>query len=564
MRLVHEQPVHAQLLEGHHIVLAALGLQFFQPGLQGFAGAFQLLDGKPFAAAGLHLGNALGNLVDLLMEEPFLALHADGDLLKLRIPHDNGVVAAGGDAGAELFPVVLLKILFCCDQDIGRRVQPQKLRSPLLGQVVGNDKEALLAQAQPFGLHRGGHHLKGLARAHLMGQQGVAAVEDVGNGSQLVLPQLNGGIHAAEGDVAAVILAGAGAVHFLVILADQRLAALRVFPNPVPESVPDGLLLLGGQGGFFGVQHPAFPALRVLDGVVDSHVPQVQGILQNLVGVGASSPVGGVSRHVPLSHSVFTGNLPLGGEGGVVDLNVALEVKRGVKGFVHKLLDVLLADPGRAQAHLNLRSVQVFGLGGGQGLHVDCKGWVLLRRPLGLPQLPAHVAGKVFVGGHIMGRPVLFQLARYTEDDASQLGGQFLAGFACQLLHIRHIHAGFYGLLCLLLAATGIQVCLYLKKRQNKPEKGLYIDLKQQILLIDGMQCAISSLDLQLLYLLWEKKGECVNREDLKTACWPHDPQADEKLDAHIQTIRKVLQDFPDYRISTARGRGYYLTTASS
>lgn len=77
------------------------------------------------------------------------------------------------------------------------------------------------------------------------------------------------------------------------------------------------------------------------------------------------------------------------------------------------------------------------------------------------------------------------------------------------------------------------------------------------------MQCAISSLDLQLLYLLWEKKGECVNREDLKTACWPHDPQADEKLDAHIQTIRKVLQDFPDYRISTARGRGYYLTAAS-
>ena len=128
---------------------------------------------------------------------------------------------------------------------------------------------------------------------------------------------------------------------------------------------------------------------------------------------------------------------------------------------------------------------------------------------------------------------------------------------------LRHIHAGFYGLLCLLLAATGIQVCLYLKKRQNKPEKGLYIDLKQQILLIDGMQCAISSLDLQLLYLLWEKKGECVNREDLKTACWPHDPQADEKLDAHIQTIRKVLQDFPDYRISTAKGRGYYLTAAS-
>lgn len=123
----------------------------------------------------------------------------------------------------------------------------------------------------------------------------------------------------------------------------------------------------------------------------------------------------------------------------------------------------------------------------------------------------------------------------------------------------RYIHTAFYALLCMLFAGAGIQVCLYLKKRRNQPEKGLCIDLSHQILRIDGMQCAIPKLDLQLLYLLWEKKGECVNREYIKTACWPHDPQADEKLDTHIQTIRKVLQDFPDYRIVTVKGRGYYL-----
>lgn len=127
-----------------------------------------------------------------------------------------------------------------------------------------------------------------------------------------------------------------------------------------------------------------------------------------------------------------------------------------------------------------------------------------------------------------------------------------------------HIPITLYGLLILLAGAIGIQMYLYYKKRRKLPETGLYIDLPHHVLLIDGMQCGIPHLDLQLLYLLWKKQGQCVNREEIKSACWPHDPQADEKLDAHIQTIRKVLQDFPDYRIVTAGRRGYYLTTAST
>ena len=38
------------------------------------------------------------------------------------------------------------------------------------------------------------------------------------------------------------------------------------------ESVPDRLLLLGGQGGLFGIQHPALPAVRVLHRVVDTDI----------------------------------------------------------------------------------------------------------------------------------------------------------------------------------------------------------------------------------------------------------------------------------------------------
>ena len=93
------------------------------------------------------------------------------------------------------------------------------------------------------------------------------------DGSQLMLPQGDGRVHTAKSDMASVILTGSCAIHFLVVLAYQRLAALRVFPNPVPESIPDGLLLLGGQGGLLGVQHPALLAVRVLHGVVDTDIP---------------------------------------------------------------------------------------------------------------------------------------------------------------------------------------------------------------------------------------------------------------------------------------------------
>ena len=169
VRLVHKEPVHAELFKSYHIILAAFRLQLFQPGLQGFLGPFQLFHRKAFPAAGLHLGDALGDFPYLFPQKPLLAFLADGDFLKLRVSDNDGIIVAGGDPGAELLAVVLLKVLFGCHQDIGRRVQPQKLRSPLLGQVVRDHEKGLLAQPQALGLHRGGHHLKGLARAHLMG-----------------------------------------------------------------------------------------------------------------------------------------------------------------------------------------------------------------------------------------------------------------------------------------------------------------------------------------------------------------------------------------------------------
>ena len=267
---------------------------------------------------------------------------------------DNGVVVAGGDPGAELLPVVGLKVFLGCDQDFCRGIEPQKLRRPLLGQVVRHHKEGLLAQPQALGFHRGGHHLKGLARADLVCQQRIAAIQHMSDSTQLVIPQGNGRVHTSECDVGPVVFTGPGGVHFFIVLAHQGLAALRVSPNPIAESVPDGLLLLGSQGGLLGVQHPALPAVCVLHGVVNADIPQVQAVLQNLVGVGTAGSVGGVGRHIVFGYRAFACDLPLGGIGGVIDLDGALEIVRGVEGLIHELLDVLLVDPGSAQVHLDL------------------------------------------------------------------------------------------------------------------------------------------------------------------------------------------------------------------
>ena len=198
------------------------------------------------------------------------------------------------------------------------------------------------------------------------------------------------------------------------------------------------------QGGLLGVQHAALFSVCVLYGVIDTDIPQVQAVLQNLVGIGTAGSIGGVSCYIVVGYGRFPLDLPFSSKGGIVDLDTALEIKRGVEGLVHKLLDVLFVDPGSAQTHLDLRRIQVFGLRGSKSFHIDCINRVLLCRPLRLTQFAAYIAGKVFISSHIMGCAVFLQLSRYTEDHALQLSGQFFFCFSGKLAHIVHIHAGFF------------------------------------------------------------------------------------------------------------------------
>lgn len=96
-------------------------------------------------------------------------------------------------------------------------------------------------------------------------------------------------------------------------------------------------------------------------------------------------------------------------------------------------------------------------------------------------------------------------------------------------------------------------------KNGGKTPALMLIDMEKQELRIGDRICNIQKLDLTLLHLLYEKAGTCVGREEIKQSFWPTDDNANEKIDAHIKTIRKVLKEFPEYKLVTVRGKGYYL-----
>ena len=118
--------------------------------MQALLGFHHLFDREILRFFSLGFGNSHHGLVDLPLQNGSLALHTHGDFLELRMTDNNGIVVAGGDAPTEFLAVFGFKILAGSNEDICRRIKLQKLGGPLLGQMVGNNEQRFLAQAQPL------------------------------------------------------------------------------------------------------------------------------------------------------------------------------------------------------------------------------------------------------------------------------------------------------------------------------------------------------------------------------------------------------------------------------
>ena len=109
-----------------------------------------------------------------------------------------------------------------------------------------------------------------------------------------------------------------------------------------------------------------------------------------------------------------------------------------MKGLLHKLLDIPFVDPRCAEAHFDLRRIQIFWLRLPQRLYIGSIAGCVYGGYLRLPQLLADIAGELFV----CCLPVTAN--RVEENNAVQLVDQLILTFAGELCHIVHIHTGFF------------------------------------------------------------------------------------------------------------------------
>ena len=105
-----------------------------------------------------------------------------------------------------------------------------------------------------------------------MGKERVAAVEDVGDGIDLVGAQLDFRADAPKCDVPPVIFTGAHGVKGIIVVADKAVPAFRVFPYPVPKRLLDDFLLCLRRRGLLGVEHCLFVAVFIVNIVENAGV----------------------------------------------------------------------------------------------------------------------------------------------------------------------------------------------------------------------------------------------------------------------------------------------------
>ena len=194
-----------------------------------------------------------------------------------------------------------------------------------------------------------------------MGKQGIPAVHDMGDGIDLMGSQGDLRVHPGKADMTAVILTGANGIKGFVVDAAQPFSPVNVFPDPFGEFLLNQLLSILGNGGFLFVENRLFVAVFVLHIIKHTHIPLVQGLLQNLIGIHALGAVGGQSFDIaPVS--VLFGNGPLSGSAGAQDFNAASCVIAGAESLHHEFLVDIYGYPVGTDTDANLSGGQVYRL----------------------------------------------------------------------------------------------------------------------------------------------------------------------------------------------------------
>ena len=249
----------------------------------------------------------------------------------------------------------------------------------------------------------------------------------------------------------AIILTGTVRIEQDIVGFADSLAPVRVFPDPLGKGILDQLLLALGDGGFLLVEDSGFPAIGIVHIIKNADIFQVQGVLNNLIGVNAFGAVGADGLDIAAIRA-FTFNAPLTGDTGIVDLYAPLRAAGCPQRFKDKPADIFGVQPCSAQPDGDLAGSEV------GGLHLcECVGVELVLRVFfcllfGGRQFLPHIAGEVFVCGEILLIQAL-GIIGVQEHDTLEVRKQVFLVLAGEPAHIVHIHMSLF--------ANGQRQCLH-------------------------------------------------------------------------------------------------------
>ena len=123
MCLVHKQSISTQFFKGNKVIFSALVVQLIQLCLHCFLRAFQLLDRETISVLFFQFSNTIYDFMVLLLQNITLPLNRHWNLLELAVANNNGIKIASCNSAAEAFAVLFFKVLLCCNQNVGRRIQ---------------------------------------------------------------------------------------------------------------------------------------------------------------------------------------------------------------------------------------------------------------------------------------------------------------------------------------------------------------------------------------------------------------------------------------------------------
>ena len=204
----------------------------------------------------------------------------------------------------------------------------------------------------------------------------------------------------------AIILTGAVAVEQNIIGLTDGFAPVRVFPDPLSKSVFNEFLLALRDSGFFLVEDSGFPAIGIVHIIKNANIFQVQGVLNDLIGVDALGPVGAERLHIAGVHALAL-HAPLAGDVGVMHLDAPLSAARSSQRFKSKLTYIFRIQPCGTQPDGDLAGGEVGGLHPRQCLGVDLILRVLLRLALSNRPFLTHIAGKILVRRQVFLTPIV-------------------------------------------------------------------------------------------------------------------------------------------------------------